>query len=166
MPEALYIIDGYNLLQNTSPYREVLERSLEDSRAKLIEDLVNFRALSGRNTTVVFDGGRGKAGGPQKSEVFGVQVWFSGRDQTADSLVEKLALEQSQERKVIVVTSDADQQRAVFRDRVYRETPQRFIDEFLDKKSEALEQAAPRDRHFLEDRLEERVKAELKRLFE
>lgn len=165
MPDALYIIDGYNLLRNLSPYREILKESLEESRARLLEDLINFRATTGRNITIVFDGVHGKTAVPQESELLGVHVWFSGKGQTADSLVEKLAFEKSGGTRVVVVTSDLEQQRAVFRDGVYRQTPSHFISELLEEK-ERFGEEADSTRMFLEDRLEERVKEELDRLFE
>ena len=85
---TLYLFDGYNLL-HAGPY---------DSRGELIDALASFVAMRGARGVVVFDGvGEDGDRGP-------LAVRYA---KDADTLLERLAVEQRAREQVLLVTSDA-----------------------------------------------------------
>ncbi|HDP70254.1 MAG TPA: NYN domain-containing protein [Actinobacteria bacterium] len=158
------IIDGYNIINRESRYNQHKD-DLETARVKLIEDLVNYGALVGCDITVVFDGSANIGGSERKTNIHGVEVYFTKRGQTADSLIEKLAYEVKKFKKVVVVTADYDQQKAVFSEGVLRKTPGEMANEIIETKNQSLvPKKVKSKRMFLEDRLSEKVRESLRRL--
>lgn len=114
------IIDGYNLIHRTGncrigddrsgdrPVR--LPRDLGGKRRHLIQLLEKTVGVLAERITVVFDGRSGgndhsgKAPDEQESSV--VEVLFSPRDKTADTVIEQLVFQAGPAGKVVVVTSD------------------------------------------------------------
>ena len=52
----LLIVDGYNVIRQTPPYRELAEGDLDAARAALVSDVAAFAARRVPDATVVFDG--------------------------------------------------------------------------------------------------------------
>lgn len=154
------IIDGYNLIHRIgdhrsgvstlracpsaqarpgSSVREVgVPRDLDGKRRHLIQLLEKTIGILAERITVVFDGrsGDGPAtGGPDEQESPVVEVLFSPRDKTADTVIERMVFQADPADKVIVVTSD----------RLERETTEGAGAEtmacsvFLDQLSETLD---------------------------
>ncbi|MDP2991542.1 MAG: NYN domain-containing protein [Kiritimatiellota bacterium] len=124
------IIDGYNLIHRTGNHlaggptlREVgMPRDLAGKRRHLIQLLEKTVGILAERITVVFDGhssGDGHSGdGPDEQESQVVEVLFSPRDKTADTVIEQLVFQaglagrpacnavRSTAGRVVVVTSD------------------------------------------------------------
>ena len=84
----LYLFDGYNLL-HAGPFADARE---------LVDALASYVAMRGARGVVVFDGvGEDATRGP-------LEVRFAPH---ADTLLERLAAEHSDESRVLLVTSDA-----------------------------------------------------------
>lgn len=157
------IVDGYNVIRQVARYIEPASKDLEMARVRLIEDLISWRAMSGGDAIVVFDGSsRFEAQG--EKEVHGVTVMFSRKGETADTVIERLSREMAGKGgdNVHVVTSDYATQKTVFRTGVLRMTPGELDEELRETK----ERLAPRPggRHFLEDRLDKEVRDALNSL--
>src|SRR5437763_4451 len=85
---TLYLFDGYNLL-HAGPHDDVRE---------LVDSLASFVAMRGAHGVVVFDGvGEDAQRGP-------LQVRYAPH---ADTLLERLAVEQRSHEQVLLVTSDS-----------------------------------------------------------
>jgi predicted RNA-binding protein with PIN domain len=135
---TLYLFDGWNLLH---------AGQIEDPR-ELIDQLASFVGTSGARGILVFDGtGKTERIGP-------LEVRFA---EHADTLLEKLAVENREREQVCVVSSDS-LVRGVSGLEVERRSSARFLAE-----AEAAAQAQYRP-HRLGDRLDAATREALERL--
>ena len=107
MPLEL-IIDGYNLIRQSSSLSPLDARSLEHGREALLERLAAYRKVRGHPITVVFDGWGGFSPISTEQSKQGVQVVYTGKGETADEWIKRRV------KKVqygAVVTSDLEIQR-------------------------------------------------------
>jgi len=113
------LIDGYNLLNATGIVgRGVGPPSLGRSRLALLNFLaasVDPRDLT--HTTVVFDAHEAPPGLPRVVQHGGIVVRFAAKHETADALIEELIRADSAPRRLVVVSSDHEIQRAARRRR-------------------------------------------------
>ncbi len=135
---TLYLFDGFNLLHASS---------LGDPRA--LEDAVaSFVALKGVRGVLVFDGaGRDRTIGM-------LQIRFA---EDADSLLERLAVENRERERVCLVSSDLTVRETAGRE-VERRSSQFFLDDLR------ASPPPPLKRSPIEDRLDPETRARLERL--
>ncbi len=121
------IVDGYNVLHADETYRRLADDDLDGARARLVEDVAAYCTGELRGT-VVFDGGGNPSSDGSPHHVAGVTVLFSRGGESADSVIEGLAL-RSRERgeRLIIVTSDAATQWTVMRGEVSRMSSAEFV---------------------------------------
>lgn len=120
------IVDGYNVIRLTPPYRDAAECDLESARAALVSDVAAF-AMGEWDATVVFDGGNNPHSDGVPHTVAGVRVIFSRHGTDADSVIEALArAAREQGAHTEVVTNDAQTQWAVFGRGVVRRSSGEF----------------------------------------
>lgn len=98
-------IDGYNIINQWKTLRNYTE-SLANSRDKLIEDLIEYKAYKGINVIVVFDAHMVKGSNEKKEIISGVEVVYTKEHQTADSYIEKQIDKLGRDELVQVATSD------------------------------------------------------------
>jgi hypothetical protein len=121
------LVDGYNVIRLTPPYRHLADAGeLEAARVALVADVAAYAAGS-LGATVVFDGGANPLSTGEAHEMLGVTVIFSRHGMDADSVIEGLA-RRLRERgdPVEVVTSDAQTQWAVMGGSVRRRSSAEF----------------------------------------
>jgi predicted RNA-binding protein with PIN domain len=153
----LLLVDGYNVIRQTPPYRELADGDLETARAALVSDVAAYSDRS-YETTVVFDGHLNPASNGVPHQVAGVTVVFSKYGTDADSVIESLA-RSARDRgdDIVVVTSDAQTQWAVLGGSVVRMSSPEFAGELRAQESEWREHAPAGS---LRGRLEDRVDAQ------
>lgn len=98
-------IDGYNIINQWKTLKNYTE-SIENSRNKLIEDLVEYKAYKGINVTVVFDAHMVKGSSEKREVVLGVEVVYTKEHETADSYIERQLDKIGRAEIVRVATSD------------------------------------------------------------
>lgn len=96
---ATVIIDGYNLIGTG-------HRDLEAARESLLERLISYRSSRSNDIVVVFDGHRSGAGPQTRSVRGGVEVYYSGLGDSADSVIKRMITGEKKDR--IVITSDRE----------------------------------------------------------
>jgi len=113
------LIDGYNLLHATGILgRNVGPGTLERARHALLRFLAASLADSERaDTTVVFDASNSPPGLPHEQYHQGIRVLYAKGYSDADGLMEKLIRADSSPRRLVVVSSDHQVQRAARRRR-------------------------------------------------
>lgn len=159
------LVDGYNVIHTTSPYREIAGDDLASAREALVSDVAAY-AQGEWHSTVVFDGTGNPLSDGTPRDSAGVSVVFSRFGTTADSVVEGLAREARERGEhVEVVTSDAQMQWAVMGGKVARRSAAEFAAELRTGASELREHlpagsAASR----IEDRIDPEVRARLERM--
>lgn len=138
------LLDGYNVIHAVGRYKTLSETSLEASRERLTDDLVDYCAFTGDVVTVVFDAYTTKGKKTKKETVRGVHVVYTREHQTADSYIEVEAERLGKDPKnlVRVVTSDWAEQQAVMGSGAVRLTPIEFFLE-LQHVAEAIQKRLP-----------------------
>lgn len=139
----LLIVDGYNVLRSGSRY--VHMRNQEDYtyekfnmvREALISDVAAY-AGSEYRAIIVFDAADNPESAGKTQTIGGVKVMFSPFGSSADKVIEKLSHDARERRvEVMVVTSDASIQDAVFGGGVDRMSANGFSLEMDDLSDEA-----------------------------
>ncbi|MCX6996157.1 MAG: NYN domain-containing protein [Kiritimatiellaeota bacterium] len=99
------IVDGYNLLHHEPGSKGLATSQLMVEREKLIVRLSAVVGLLAERITVVFDG-QDLPGEPPERELSAVEVIFSPVNQTADTVIERMAHRSAQPAGLLVVSSD------------------------------------------------------------
>lgn len=130
------IVDGYNVIRLTPPYRDLAEADLDSARTALISDIGAY-AQDHMRATVVFDGAANRRSDGLPHSIAGVTVVFSPYGVEADTVIESLA-RSARERgdEVEVVTSDAQTQWAVMGGGVARRSSKEFSGELREGERE------------------------------
>ncbi len=112
---TVFIVDGYNLIRRTERYLHAEGKSLLEGRYALLLDLEEFGAKYNHDVICVFDGsGRPSDENLESADrLAGVDVFFSGKGESADSVILKLTEEKRRPKKegeypvsTVVVTGD------------------------------------------------------------
>lgn len=159
------IVDGYNVIRSTPPYRDLAERDdLESARRALLSDVAAFAQEEWR-ATVVFDGGANPQSTGEPHDQCGVTVMFSPFGFTADSVIEGLARSARERGEAVeVVTSDAQTQWTVVGESVRRRSSAEFAAELRLQEGEWREHATTgQSKVSIEDRIDEDVRSTLAR---
>lgn len=100
------LIDGYNLLNETVPLGELKGDDWADARDKLVAAIADYQGYRQEKIYLIFDG-HFLPENPGKEEKFGrLSVVFTKKGESADSWIERKAVELSQSVHLTVVTSD------------------------------------------------------------
>jgi uncharacterized protein len=100
------IIDGYNLIRQSSDLDRLDRMEMQLGRETLVDMLAAYKRMRRHRITVVFDGANSPTFSRGKDRVKGIEIIFSARGELADTVIKKMA---SLEReKALVVTSDRD----------------------------------------------------------
>jgi len=87
------IVDGYNLLAQTSRIGGGADRHSETARESLLRDLASYRQRKSHPVTVVFDGWQQGWGTEQREHRLGLQIIFSRRGEKADQVIQRMVAE-------------------------------------------------------------------------
>lgn len=158
------IVDGYNVIRQTPPYKTIAEDDLDASRLALISDVSAF-AHGEFRATVVFDGHLNEGSDGQPHVIAGVTVIFSRYGHDADSVIEALSRAARETGdSVVVVTSDAQTQWTVLGGSVARMSSAEFAGEIRAEDAEWRDHApSGSSKGRLEDRIGSDVRERLAR---
>lgn len=121
-----YIVDGYNVI-NLWPELAALRGDLSEARDKLVHMLSEYGAYEQYDITVVFDALFTAEEEHVEKAGAHLQVVYTGRGETADSYIERLAYELVRMgREVHVVTSDGAEQSVILGAGAYRHPSREF----------------------------------------
>lgn len=118
-PQALLLVDGYNVVGAWHELRRVRDREgLEESRRCLVEMLINYSSFQGFDTRVVFDSQYRDSGGQREVITSHLTIHYTDFGQTADTFIEKTCAAfrydlRKFSQRLIVATSDRAQQLTV-----------------------------------------------------
>ncbi len=164
MRRKVLLVDGYNVIRLTPPYRELATADLDSARVALISDVAAY-AGDEWDATVVFDGGNNTHSTGEPHQAVGLTVVFSRYGTEADAVIESLA-RTARERgdDVEVVTSDAQTQWAVFGRGVARRSSAEFAGELRAEEASWREHSPHGEtRGTIEDRIDAGVRERLAR---
>ena len=110
MPARYLLIDGYNVIYAHKPLAELAEQSLYAARIKLMDTLVEYKAMCVYRIIVVFDAHLVAGGVGSDSDYINIKVVFTKEAETADHYIEraayKLSRNPAKKDHVTVATSD------------------------------------------------------------
>ena len=103
--EKVLIVDGHSAIFSTPWLRELHNTNTDAGRDALIRELNDYQNLSDTYVVLVYDG-KGKRidreGGTEKE----ILILYSKTNQTADTIIERLAAKQSKKHQVQVASND------------------------------------------------------------
>jgi uncharacterized protein len=100
------IVDGYNLLAQTSRIGGGTSLHSETAREALLRDLAAYRQRKSHAVTVVFDGWQQGWSTERREHRLGLEVIFSRKGEKADQVIQRLAAEFGSD--CAVVSSDRE----------------------------------------------------------
>jgi predicted RNA-binding protein with PIN domain len=106
------VVDGYNMINYWERLKNILTYSLEDARQALIRMIQSYAKVKNYDAIVVFDAYNNDEM-VKVEELSGIKVVYSGKNQTADTYIEKFLYDLSPVHEVTVATSDFMLQRMV-----------------------------------------------------
>ncbi|MCL6476808.1 MAG: NYN domain-containing protein [Peptococcaceae bacterium] len=155
------IVDGYNIIFSWPEFEKHRKTGMDHARARLVDILVNYAAISGDHVVVVFDAHMAR-NNVEHAETIGdsLEVIYTREGETADAAIERLAGELSASGRVHVATSDWAEQSMIFGRGAYRITPRELLDKVrrLQEKARARYVSTPPTESYLENRLVEEVR--------
>lgn len=116
--QVLLLVDGYNVIGAWSELKKTRDRhGLESARQELIEVLINYTAIKGYETQVVFDAHYQKTPSYSESHTPDVSAYYTAFAETADTYIEKFCASfryrEHRYPRLIVATSDRAQRLTV-----------------------------------------------------
>jgi hypothetical protein len=100
------IIDGYNLIRQSSKLRRYELHSLQTGRQALVSSLSDYQQKKRHKITVVFDGWQGEEREEERDRHDDVDIIYSRFGEDADAVIKRLAAESEEE--TVVVSSDRE----------------------------------------------------------
>lgn len=143
MALARILIDGYSLLHNWPELAPGRPRFSAEARDELIHILTLYRDAIGTPITIVFDG-VGKAANTAFPSTPELEILYSRGGQTADQIIERVAVRLRPYGDVLVVTDDFKERDTVFFHGGMASSCANFIDSV---EKTLKEQAREIDRH-------------------
>jgi predicted RNA-binding protein with PIN domain len=122
----LYIIDGYNFIFNIRKPAKLTSGQLSELREKLLVRLSQFKSYNNCSIIAVFDARHSENPGRSREILHNIDIIYSRKGETADSVVENIVHNNQDYERVFVVTSDNLQQKVIFRENIYRKSIREF----------------------------------------
>jgi len=98
------IVDGHSVIFAWEDVRKLHARRTALARDEVVKRLTAYADYSGVHVVAVFDGKGAKAN--EATEPGGIQVFYSGVDQTADDIIERLTARYAGQHEITVATDD------------------------------------------------------------
>jgi len=107
------IIDGYNLIRQSTQLSELDLQDIQLGRETLVDMLAAYKKIKAHRITVVFDGTRAPLLSLQRDRQKGkgITIVFSHAGESADTVIKQMARQEGE--KALVVSSDLDIVRTV-----------------------------------------------------
>lgn len=161
----LLIVDGYNVI---GAWREASKKNytIDEARDKLIHMLGEYSGYTGQEVVAVFDGYRSEKLSTTKEKQGPVTVVYTRHGETADSYIERLAVQSPRYRSIRVATSDGQIQTLALGAGATRITSRELLIEMQQvhrTSYQEYEQSQPMSRNLLASRLPKDVQAILER---
>lgn len=100
------IIDGYNLIRQSSTLAGIDAKNMQKGRETLINRLASYKGVKGYAITVVFDGWKSDNISEGREKVKGIDIIYSKAGETADEVIKRMSSKMRE--GGIVITADND----------------------------------------------------------
>jgi predicted RNA-binding protein with PIN domain len=137
---------------------------LEDARKRLLDRIASYMGRTTDRAVVVFDS-HSQLLQKQESATANVEVYFGSFSHSADSIIEREVYALSAGENVIVVSSDYQLQKTIFRPNVIRRSSRQFVSDLQEEtKRIAISPNCTTMSHRIEDRVDAKTVDKLKAL--
>jgi predicted RNA-binding protein with PIN domain len=161
---SVYLIDGYNVLHQFLGHEAV--EDLEDQRNQLINRIASYMGGTSDRAILVFDS-RVQLLQKVESATRNVEVYFGSFSRSADSIIEREVFALCAGESVVVVSSDYNLQKTIFRPNVIRRSARQFVDDLqIHTKRIANPPNCITMNHRIEDRVDSSMVEKLRELRE
>ena len=103
--EKVLIVDGHSAIFSTPWLRELHQTNNDSGRDALTRELSDYQNLSDTYVILVYDG-KGKTIGQQGGTEKEILILYSRTNQTADTIIERLAAKHAKKHDVQVASND------------------------------------------------------------
>jgi uncharacterized protein len=100
------LIDGYNLIRQSNTLSTLENEDMLSGRNALIDMLASYKKIKRHRITVVFDGENAPVLAPHRDRLKGIDMIFSRKGETADSVIKRLCKKEKE--NALVVSSDRE----------------------------------------------------------
>ncbi len=100
------IIDGYNLIRQSSQFSSIEALDIAAGRDALIDSLAAYKRIKLHRITVVFDGTNAPISVGNRDRFKGIDIRFSRSGELADTVIKRMVDREKQ--RAMVVTNDRD----------------------------------------------------------
>ncbi len=100
------IIDGYNLIRQSSTLSVLDDQDIQLGREALIDQLAAYKRLKRHRISVVFDGQNAPTISTRRDRVKGIDIIFSSMGELADTVIKRMV--SGEKERALVITSDRD----------------------------------------------------------
>lgn len=163
--EEWLVVDGYNVIGLDRRFKWTA-KNLEEARVKLIQDLSEYQAITGRRVVLVFDAHR--TSGRQVTEMQEkIEVVYTQKEETADEFIEQFVRKnKSPHRNIYVATSDYLEQRMVFGQGAYRISSRELVEEIATAKQKLSQTLLYKKEAPAGNKLGDLISSEVRKKFE
>ncbi|MBF0102649.1 MAG: NYN domain-containing protein [Desulfobacterales bacterium] len=99
------IIDGYNLIRQSSQLRSIDQQDIQFGREALLNRLAAYKKIKSHKITVVFDG-IDIRNAESINNVKGIHILYSSKGEIADTVIRRMSTKERE--KAVIVTSDRE----------------------------------------------------------
>lgn len=104
--ETNLFVDGYNIIGAWQEMAKLRDVDLESARRKLIDEMIEYQAVSHYRIVLVFDGHLVKNNTGSKEVYSNIEVIYTKEGETADTMIERLVAHLPRYHRTYVATSD------------------------------------------------------------
>lgn len=163
------IVDGYNVIHQHEQLKKIFMKSMDDARFRLIEILANYVSYIGWTLMIVFDAHKVKDGiGSCEQYDSNTHIVFTGKNETADSFIEKMVHDMTNECNIWVATSDKDEQYYVITQGANRISARELWIKITDAENKMMENKKIKHQtiqnNFLKNRIDSTVRDRLEKM--
>lgn len=105
---SFLLVDGNNVIHAWPDLQRLHLRRKGNAHRELIRRLSDYGAFTGTRVVIVFDGRGARTTDERRPD--GVQVFYSGSGNTADDIIERLAMRYAEQFDITVATNDRAEQ--------------------------------------------------------
>lgn len=104
------LVDGYNIIFAWDELKKIAEENLDAARGELINMMCNYQGFAGCELILVFDAYKVKGKFREIEKYLNINIVYTKESETADTYIERVSHELSENHRVRVATSDGIEQ--------------------------------------------------------
>ncbi len=125
------LVDGYNIIFAWEELKKIAEENLDAARGELINMMCNYQGFAGCELILVFDAYKVKGKFREIEKYLNINIVYTKESETADTYIERVSHELSENHRVRVATSDGVEQMIILGNGAMRISASEFHERYL-----------------------------------